>query len=240
MSPFKALYGQDCLTPLTWSNPMMRVDVSKQMLDEILRLKLPLLVLANRGSNPGLPEQLPYTLVTKPVKQSDLYKAIAGVFEKNLVQTTDVPLSNTKTNPLKIKAGTRILVVEDNLVNQKVLIKMLKTLGQTATVANNGREALTVLEREQFSLILMDCQMPEMDGYEAAGEIRKREKGTRRIPIIALTAAAMQGDRERCIAAGMDDYLSKPIDAARLDAAIRRWTAAPRETPPVADRPVSV
>jgi PAS domain S-box-containing protein len=139
------------------------------------------------------------------------------------------------------RAG-KVLIVEDNLVNQKVALRMLQNLGCDADLAENGLQALQSLEHASYDLILMDCQMPEMDGYQATTEIRRRENGRARMPIIALTAHAMQGDRERCLQAGMDDYLSKPINPDALIAALRRWGLTPvkreTKTPARASRPV--
>jgi CheY-like chemotaxis protein len=199
-------------------------DYSKKEL--LAKITSPILVLVNRGTSPDLPPSDKYTLVTKPVKQSELYKAIASIFETDIAKEesiTAVSSSITDTNLLKIKPGTRILVVEDNLVNQKVLLKMLKALGQTAIVANNGREALSILERESFSLVLMDCQMPEMDGFETTRQIRSKKGKNSRIPIVALTAFALKGDREKCEAAGMDDYLPKPIKLDVLKTVLSHW-----------------
>jgi PAS domain S-box-containing protein len=126
-------------------------------------------------------------------------------------------------SPHKSSAGRKILVVEDNLVNQKVAVRMLRNLGCDSVVTANGLEALDALAQASYDLILMDCQMPEMDGYETTAEIRRRENGQPRIPIVAVTAHAMQGDREKCLQAGMDDYLSKPIDPKALTATLRRW-----------------
>ncbi len=125
----------------------------------------------------------------------------------------------------------RILLAEDSLVNQKLAIGLLSREGHTVTVAGDGREAVAAVAREEFDLVLMDVQMPEMDGLEAAAAIRAAEAGTpRHVPIIAMTAHAMKGDRERCLAAGMDDYVSKPIRAGQLVATIERAVSRRRRT----------
>jgi CheY-like chemotaxis protein len=119
--------------------------------------------------------------------------------------------------------GGRILVAEDNAINQRVAVRMLEKNGHQVILARNGREALAALERESFDLVFMDVQMPEMDGLEAAAAIRKKEKSTGgHVPIVAMTAGAMQGDRDRCLDAGMDEYVSKPITERELMAAIQR------------------
>lgn len=121
-----------------------------------------------------------------------------------------------------------LLIVEDNVVNQRVATRMVEKLGCRVDVAANGQEAVEATAREGYDLILMDCQMPVMDGYEATRSIRLREGETgRHIPIIALTANAMPGDREKCLDAGMDDYLSKPVDHNRLVTVLQKWLPEP-------------
>ncbi|HMW88034.1 MAG TPA: response regulator, partial [Nitrospira sp.] len=119
----------------------------------------------------------------------------------------------------------RILIAEDSPVNREVAVGMLEILGYQVEMAENGRQALELAGRSQFDLVLMDCQMPEMDGFTATGEIRRREaaSGQRRLTIIALTANAMQGDREQCLAAGMDDYLTKPYTQVQLQTVVQKW-----------------
>jgi len=116
-------------------------------------------------------------------------------------------------------------VAEDNAVSQRVAVRMLEKAGHRVDLVSNGREAVEALQRTSYDLVLMDCQMPEMDGFEATRAIRAAEVGTdRHVPILALTASAMQQDREQCLAAGMDDYLAKPFTKQTLTAALERWT----------------
>jgi PAS domain S-box-containing protein len=119
----------------------------------------------------------------------------------------------------------RVLLAEDNKVNQMLAVAILKKRGYDVSVADNGREAVELVRRSEFDVVLMDVQMPELDGFEATAILRAAEaETTRRLPIIAVTAHAMEGDRQRCLEAGMDDYVSKPIDPDKLEAAILRWT----------------
>jgi CheY-like chemotaxis protein len=140
-----------------------------------------------------------------------------------------VPSGRTEEEVL---AGGRVLLVEDNRVNRTIAVRLLEKMGVEAKVAENGREALDAVAREDFDLVLMDCQMPVMDGYDATEEIRAREGATgRRVPIVALTASVRERDRERCLAVGMDDFLSKPFTVDQLRASVLRWLGD--ATPPV-------
>jgi signal transduction histidine kinase len=141
------------------------------------------------------------------------------------------PRLPTNTVPQAQRLGSaqecRVLLAEDNAVNEKVAARALRTLGFRVDAVNNGRAAVTAWETGLYDLILMDCQMPELDGYEATIEIRKREQGMRHIPIVALTAHAMKDDDLKCKVAGMDDYLTKPLDRKRLQSCLEQYLLKP-------------
>ncbi len=151
-------------------------------------------------------------VITKPVRLEKL--RLLWTEELGRSQPEEVPESEDVA---------RVLVAEDNEVNQMVARRLVEKLGYAVDVVTTGSEAVHAVERRAYSLVLMDCQMPEMDGFDATSEIRKREKGMTRLPIVAMTAHAVRGDRERCLDAGMDDYLPKPISANDLEAMLNRW-----------------
>ncbi len=167
--------------------------------------------------------------LTKPIRQQELLRAVARALRGTEAGTQpatnrDVPHAAQATQPV---LNIRILLAEDNPINQKVALRMLQRWGCQVDAVENGQAAVDAVEREHYDIVLMDCQMPVMDGFEATDAIRTREEETGgRIPIVALTANAMSGDRERCIEAGMDDYLSKPIKPDPLLETLRRWSNA--------------
>ncbi len=194
--------------------------------------ELPIVMLTSlsfRGQTARLEESGLNGYLTKPVKQTQLYDCVVTVlgarrkrqeedtFPRRLV--TEHSLVRTD-----IRKQTRILLVEDNVVNQRVASAILGKGGYVCEVAHNGREGLEAIERGEFDVVLMDCQMPVMDGYEATRRVREMEtKSGGHIPIVAMTANALEGDQERCMAAGMDDYVSKPVNGQRLLAIVERW-----------------
>jgi CheY-like chemotaxis protein len=167
--------------------------------------------------------------LTKPVKQSDLLDAIVTALATGVPakppESRKVPIVSKELLENKVHKP-QVLLVEDNAVNQKLAVRVLEKQGYKVAVANNGQEGVELWQQEKFDVILMDVQMPVMGGFEATAAIRELERGTgRHIPIIAMTAHAMKGDRERCLEAGMDGYVTKPIQAKELFAAITELTA---------------
>ncbi|NTU81439.1 MAG: PAS domain S-box protein [Chloroflexales bacterium] len=164
-------------------------------------------------------------LLSKPIRERQLVAALAAVLSGAALTTSAPPPEAHFRSTLAVqetRAG-RILVVEDNAVNQRVTVRMLEKLGYRADVAANGREAVAALAQIPYRLVLMDCHMPVMDGFVATAAIRAREGATRHTPIIALTADVLVEEQERCLAAGMDDYLPKPLPLDALRDTLRRW-----------------
>ncbi|MHB0874786.1 MAG: response regulator [Anaerolineae bacterium] len=165
--------------------------------------------------------------LTKPLRQSQLHQSLQRALGKagTAVAMPAPGDSDRQAAPEATRRPVRILVAEDNVINQLVALGMLKKLGYRADAVANGQESIAALQTIAYDLVLMDCQMPEMDGFEATRAIRSGQSGApnQRVPIIALTAHAMRGDRERCLEAGMSDYLTKPIQPAQLAAGLERW-----------------
>jgi signal transduction histidine kinase/DNA-binding response OmpR family regulator/HPt (histidine-containing phosphotransfer) domain-containing protein len=154
--------------------------------------------------------------LNRPVRQAELYGCLAGA-------ATATPLAEGISD-LMAPLGIRVLLVEDNPVHQEVTCEILQRLGCSVHMVATGDEALSALEQQRIDVVLMDCQLPAKDGYQTVAELREREaRGSHRTAVVALTANALPGDRERCLAAGMDDYLAKPFTPARLRTVLRRW-----------------
>jgi CheY-like chemotaxis protein len=168
--------------------------------------------------------------LTKPVRRARLLDTLAHVAVGN------DPTAGAAAAPIAgLPQVARILVAEDNAVNQLVIETMLDKRGFAVDVAADGAEALARLAESTYAAVFMDCQMPNVDGYEATRRIRAQERDGERLPVIAMTAHAMKGDRERCIEAGMDDYLSKPLRPEALDEVLERWLGVAAADAPAAD-----
>jgi CheY-like chemotaxis protein len=165
-------------------------------------------------------------LVTKPIHQSALLDAIVAVLgdSRHVPEATCAGVVAPSPNAV---SGLNVLLAEDNGVNRMVALRMLKRLGCRVDDAIDGSEAVAAVTCGSYDIVLMDVQMPVMDGLEATAEIRRLERNGYRIPIIAMTADAMEGDRERCLEAGMDDYISKPVGRGPLAEALARWARYP-------------
>jgi CheY-like chemotaxis protein len=151
-------------------------------------------------------------------------RALLRAIEETLGLVAGAPETSARAAHTELPAGLRVLLVEDNAVNRKVAVRMLQQKGVTPDIAINGLEAVEAWEQTPYDVVLMDVQMPVMDGYQATHEIRQRELRThRRTAILAMTANAMAGDRERCLAAGMDDFLTKPVRAEHLYEMLASW-----------------
>ncbi len=167
--------------------------------------------------------------LTKPARASQLFNLLQNAWSAREKRPQPAPSAPPAPTPPRLKG--RVLVAEDNPVNQQIAQELARKCGCTVDLAGDGQEALDRLAAAEYGLILMDCAMPRLDGLEATREIRRHEAGARHTPIVALTAKAMQGDRERCLEAGMDDYLTKPLSAAALYAVLARHLPAAETTP---------
>jgi CheY-like chemotaxis protein len=161
--------------------------------------------------------------IAKPIVGTRLCDALAAA----LAPRGPAKAEATVGIPMPPKNNARILIAEDNPTNREVLLAILGLLGYTANAVEDGRAAVRALRSADYDIVLMDCEMPELDGYEATRLIREPATGARnsKVPIVALTASAMPGDRERCIQAGMDDYIPKPVEPERISDLLRKWLA---------------
>ena len=172
------------------------------------------------------PDGLPFASISKPLKSASFLQTIRLLFNSPPATVITSHTASIFSPSLAAEIPLDVLLAEDNTVNQKVALRFLERLGYRADTVSNGLEALTTLEARHYHLVLMDLQMPEMDGLEASRQIRRRLSADRQPRIIALTANAMHGDRQRCMEAGMDDYISKPVKLHEIETAIRRLFGA--------------
>jgi CheY-like chemotaxis protein/HPt (histidine-containing phosphotransfer) domain-containing protein len=173
----------------------------------------------------------------KPVRQSQLYNCLSAIISEQpsvsdahhtprlITQHSLARTNRQKEVAFYAPVKARILVAEDNAVNQKVALKQLQSLGYAADLVSNGRDAVEAVKNKGYEVVLMDCQMPILDGFEATAEVRRIEADSKRTIIIAMTAHALEGEREKCLAAGMDDYISKPVNLDTLRQTLERWFA---------------
>jgi signal transduction histidine kinase/CheY-like chemotaxis protein len=218
------------------------IDLAKAVHDDPALVGLPMIMLTSLGDQSDRQRALSAgvrSYMTKPVRQSYLYNTVVGLLcdLEEEAQATVRAQRRRALRPLGDETeGPRILVAEDNIVNQSVAKRLLHSLGYRADVVSNGSEAVTALAERSYACVLMDCQMPLMDGYEAAAAIRELSGPASSVPIVALTAHAMKGDRERALAAGMDDYLTKPVKLQELDETLQTWAplARPSQDPELA------
>jgi CheY-like chemotaxis protein len=188
---------------------------------------LPLVLFSSLGRREvGEDGALFNAFLAKPIRQSHLFDTIVGLLVHDAAPKAAAAPEKPQLDPgMATRHPLRVLLAEDNVVNQKLALRLLQQMGYRADLASNGIEAVESVQRQTYDVVLMDVQMPEMDGLEAARQINSRWQPSERPRIVAMTANAMQGDREMCIEAGMDDYLTKPIRVDRLVEALKQVPA---------------
>ncbi|MBC8371465.1 MAG: response regulator, partial [Planctomycetes bacterium] len=182
----------------------------------------------DRSQYPSDTNEVVDASLIKPVRGAQL---IASLFEERVADLDIADLLADVEEAMGagqsgFMQGINVLLAEDNAVNQKVALKMLSALGCNVDVVENGVEAAAAAQKGNYDIVFMDCQMPDLDGYGATRQIRSHEAGRKRVPVVAMTANVMQGDREKCIAAGMDDYVSKPVVRKELSAIVSKWRSS--------------
>lgn len=219
----KSEYGPEIII---FDLPAGPVDPLKiKLMNESCEQRFACVVLGPVSGDPVLCAE-PIVHIRRPLRQTDIMMGLqrAAKSPRNQGSSTLATQTSTQKPNYPLAAGPLVLVAEDNTVNQRITVKMLEKLGFRADVASNGLEAVDACGRIPYSAILMDCQMPELDGFEATQRIKMSRPS---IPIIAMTAHALKGDREKCLAAGMCDYLSKPVKLDRLSEVLGKWTHRP-------------
>ncbi|MGN6643635.1 MAG: response regulator, partial [Verrucomicrobiota bacterium] len=210
-------------------------------------MMMPLVLLTSMGvrsDSPDFATAAFASCLTKPIKPAQLHEVLLRVISGAKPAAKKLPVPSKLDPTLSQRMPLRLLLCDDNVINQKVAARLLQQMGYKADITGNGLEALAALDQQQYDLIFMDIQMPEMDGMEATKAIRERQRDRERYPhykssivIVAMTANAMTGDREKCLAAGMDDYLSKPVRPEDVRRVIERWGAT--ATMPDAPAPIA-
>jgi len=205
-----------------------RIKADPKIADTALIMMIPL---GEQIDDEAIRDRGVSSYLTKPVEPSELFDCLTLALARDFRRANEATVTpSAPLEPLRtVPAGeVKILIAEDKPLNRKLTMSQLQSLGYSADAVSNGQEALDAIKRKPYDVILMDCQMPVMDGYQATMEIRKHEGPKRRTCIIAMTAHAMEGDREKCLAAGMDDYLSKPTRQQDLAAALAKWAGVVR------------
>ncbi len=212
------------------------IDLSK--LNELLvqyQMGIKIVLLFNSNSEKDISMHKCHAKILEPIKQSMLFDTLINVFDRRRKEITiDADRRTSSTATLHqgvVYSNYKVLVVDDNLLNLHLATAILKKIGVGVYAVASAKEGIEALQQHDFSIIFMDCQMPDLDGYQATKLIREAEHGTdRRIPIVAMTANAMKGDREKCLEAGMDEYLTKPIDTVKLKAVIKHWLLSEKQS----------
>jgi len=216
--PFQAVILDDMIPPAGGR------ELARAIRADAALVGVPILLLEPCPPGEGLAQDWRDGLlvVPKPLRETPIRQALVAACSAGAAAPVD---SESMTREATPADPARILIAEDNLVNQKIAMNLVSRMGYTADVVSNGEEALHALARAPYAAVLMDCQMPGMDGLTATTEIRRREDGGHRTPIIAMTANALDGDREKCLDAGMDDYIAKPVSFITLQAVVGRWVS---------------
>ncbi len=210
-------------------------DITKALLQPETPNSTDLIILANMGEPQTTQSSHPFSssiILDKPIRQARLIDALKSSSQLLEAPENETPTEDDAAAQEPTGAKGIVLLVEDNRINQTIMKKMIEHLGYIVRIASDGQEAIHLFQSDLFDIILMDCQMPVMDGYQASGNIRdieQHEQKDKQIPIIAVTAHAIKGDREKCIAAGMDDYISKPFTLEQLGQTLEQWLAPENE-----------
>jgi two-component system, sensor histidine kinase and response regulator len=215
---------------------LSEIELSK--LNELLaqyQADIKIVLLFNSNSEKDISMHQCHAKILEPIKQSMLFDTLINVFDRRSKEVAvDVDRRTSSVGMLHqnvVYGNYKVLLVDDNLLNLHLATAVLKKIGVSVYAVASAKKAIEALQQHDFSIVFMDCQMPDLDGYQATKLIRQAEHGTdRRIPIVAMTANAMKGDREKCLEAGMDEYLTKPIDTVKLKAVIKHWLLSEKQT----------